>query len=128
MKMSKPLPVGIVGHISPSMMSRHALSSGYVMYVRPVDIAEARQVAPQVLAQFSHPAAASCLGYRNAADCISSALGVTVPQNRASVAFEVGDSVLLAHLTGARLPEMAQVIPEGTHLQFYVVEFAELPD
>jgi hypothetical protein len=110
------------------MMSRHALSSGYTMHTRPISTAEARELAPLILGQFSHPSAASCVGYANSANAISSVLGIRVPQNRGSVALEVGDAVLLAHLSGARLPESAQTLPEDTHLQFFVVEFEELDD
>lgn len=120
------LPVGICAHLNPSMMSRHALDTGYHLDLTPITVEHARELAPQILGQFSTPAAASCISYRNSADVISSVLGVRVPHNRALVSLEVGDSVLLAHLSGLRLPEHAVELPEGTHLAFYLAMFSEL--
>lgn len=120
------LPVGICAHLNPSMMSRHALDTGYRLALMPVSVEQARELAPRILGQFGAPAAASCISYRNSADVISSVLGVRVPHNRALVSLEVGDSVLLAHLSGLRLPEHADTLPEGTHLAFYLATFSEL--
>lgn len=125
--MTKRLAVGICAHLNPSMMSRHALDTGYLLELRPISVYHARELAPRILDQFSTPAAASCISYRNSADVISSVLGVRVPHNRALVSLEVGDSVLLAHLSGLRLPEHATELPEGTHLTFYLAHFLALP-
>jgi len=120
-----PLPVGICAHLNPSMMSRHALDTGYRLDLVPISVEQARELAPKILGQFSTPAAASCISYRNSADVIGSVLGVRVPHNRALVSLEIGDSVLMAHLSGLRLPEHATELPEGTHLAFYLAYFLE---
>jgi hypothetical protein len=123
-----PLPVGICAHFSVSMASRHALNSGFELKVRPVTDNQAQGLARAVLDQYAHRAAGSCIGYRNTAAVLSDALGVDVPWSRAPVALEVGDSVLLCHLSGERLPEFADSLPEGTHLQYFVLEMGELGD
>ena len=122
----KMLPVGICAHLSPAMMSRHALSTGYQLALVPIMLEAAREMAPLILSQFSAPAAASCVGYRNSADVVGHALNISLPQNRALVSLEIGDTVLLAHLSGRRLPEMATSLPEGTHLSFYLGHLLEL--
>lgn len=125
-KLNKPLPVGIAANLSMAMLSRHALNEGCTIRVQPVTKEAAQRLAPLVLGQFASPAAASCVGWANSADVIGSELGVRLPQNRAPVTLELGDSLMLCHFTGARLPEFAHELPDATHLQYFLIEVEEL--
>lgn len=44
-----------------------------------------------------------------------------VPMNRGNVTLEKGDSVLVAQITGGRLPEGSTTIPEGFEIIFVMI-------
>lgn len=58
----------------------------------------------------------SAVGHKDTATVLN------VPMNRANVALEIGDKVLVAQLTGGRLPEGATTLPEGFSFKYFVVE------
>lgn len=63
----------------------------------------------------------SFIGHADTARVLSGLLGVEVPFRRAFGVLSPGESVLVAQITGGRLPEGATTLPEGVKLQFWVV-------
>ena len=66
----------------------------------------------------------SCVGHADTAAVLSTMLGKEVACNRVSVHLEEGDVLLVAQVTGGRLPEGSTTLPEGFALAFLKVELA----
>ena len=62
--------------------------------------------------------AVSVIGHPDTAAVVSGLLGRPVPCNRASISLEEGDVLYVAQLEGGRLPEGANVLPEGFKMTF----------
>ena len=58
----------------------------------------------------------SAVGHKDTATVLG------VEMNRVNVSLEIGDKVLVAQLTGGRLPEGATTLPEGFSFKYFVVE------
>lgn len=125
---NNPLPVAVVANLSAAMLSRIALNEGATLRLVPLTLQQAREMLPKILAQFASPAGGSAVGYRNSADCLSHLLGHRIPMNRAPISLEIGDAVLLAHISGARLDEFATQFGDATHCQFFRVDCAALDE
>lgn len=63
----------------------------------------------------------SAIGHKDTANVVSNLLNATVEMNRISVRLGNNDALLVAQLSGGRLPEGATTIPEGMSIQFWVV-------
>ena len=63
----------------------------------------------------------SAIGHKDTANVVSNLLNATVEMNRISVRLGNNDALLIAQLSGGRLPEGATTIPEGMSIQFWVV-------
>ena len=80
--------------------------------VREVSLEEARRLAGDHKSLVGHP---------DTAVIFTGMLGVTVPFNRATIALEKGDVVLVGQYRGTRLPEGAKTLPEGATIQWLMV-------
>lgn len=69
------------------------------------------EIAPYIRSAVGHPDTAAVLG---------------VECNRAAIALEEGDLMLVAQLVGGRLPEGATTLPEGYSFRFYLVDVLEV--
>lgn len=63
----------------------------------------------------------SAVGHVDTANVVSNLLNMEIPMNRISVNLKDNDVLLVAQLSGGRLPEGATTIPEGMSIQFWVV-------
>ena len=63
----------------------------------------------------------SAIGHEDTANVVSKLLNVEIPMNRISVNLGNNDVLLVAQLSGGRLPEGATTIPDGMNIQFWVV-------
>jgi hypothetical protein len=66
----------------------------------------------------------SAVGHADTAAVMASQLGVTVPTNRATIAFTKGDRAIVGQYKGPRLPEGATALPEGATIVWYSIEVA----
>lgn len=72
-------------------------------------------------AQLAQGGVVSFIGHEDTARVLSGILGVDVPFRRAFGTLTPGEPVLVAQVTGGRLPEGATTLPEGVSLQFWLV-------
>jgi hypothetical protein len=63
----------------------------------------------------------STIGHADTAAVVSAMLQISLPANRISVKLTPGDGLLVAQLTGPRLPEGATTLPEGASIEFWIV-------
>ena len=63
----------------------------------------------------------SSIGHEDAANIMSSELGIPVKMNRQNDRLSSGDQILVGQYTGGRLPEGAMTLPEGTSLTWLLV-------
>ena len=63
----------------------------------------------------------SAIGHADTAAVVSDILGQPIPVNRINVTIGPGDTLLVAQLTGGRLPEGATKLPDGFKIQFFTV-------
>lgn len=91
----------------------------------PSDCAEfawhGRRISHEEAAQFARDGVVSFIGHEDTARVLSGILGVNVPFRRAFGTLTPGEPVLVAQVTGGRLPEGATTLPEGVSLQFWLV-------
>lgn len=64
----------------------------------------------------------SAIGHEDMARILSGMLGLEVPVNRATLAVQPGDRLVVAQYRGPRLPEGAASLPEGARVEFFLVE------
>lgn len=64
----------------------------------------------------------SAVGHQDTAGILSGILEVNVPFNRINVTLTHGDVLIVAQLTGGRLPEGSTTLPEGFSFKFLKVE------
>lgn len=64
----------------------------------------------------------SCVGHADTAAVFSSALGLYVPCNRVNVTLWPNDLLIVGQLTGGRLPEGANSLPDGFQIAWKRVE------
>ncbi len=64
----------------------------------------------------------SAIGHADTANVLSSILEVNVPYNRASVSLTRDNFLIVAQVTGGRLPEGCTKLPEGVQIVFKLVE------
>ena len=91
----------------------------------PSDCAEfnwhGRKVSHEEASQLARGGVISVIGHQDTARVLSGILGVEVPFRRAFGTLTPGEPVLVAQVTGGRLPEGATKLPEGVSLQFWLV-------
>lgn len=63
----------------------------------------------------------SYIGHPDTAVVLSEMLGTTIPAERRFGRVEIGETALVAQVTGGRLPEGATTLPEGMKLRFCLV-------
>ena len=68
----------------------------------------------------------SAIGHADTARIVGGLLkGEELPANRINVTLGAGELLIVAQVTGGRLPEGATEFPDGVTLQFYFVRLAE---
>ena len=64
----------------------------------------------------------SYIGHADTANVISNILGIDIPMNRGFFKFTGSkETIIVAQLTGGRLPEGATTIPEGMEIKWFLV-------
>lgn len=63
----------------------------------------------------------SAVGHQDTAGILSGILEVNVPFNRINVTLTPGDVLIVAQLTGGRLPEGSTTLPDGIEFKFLKV-------
>ena len=63
----------------------------------------------------------SAVGHADTANVLSSTLGINIPMNRVNISLTPGDVLVVAQLTGGRLPEGSTTLPEGFCFKFLKV-------
>ena len=64
----------------------------------------------------------SYIGHADTANVISNILGISIPMNRGFFKFTGSkETIIVAQLTGGRLPEGATTIPEGMEIKWFLV-------
>jgi hypothetical protein len=63
----------------------------------------------------------SAIGHADTASVVSSMLGTPLQADRISIKLGPGEGLLVAQLTGARLPEGATSLPEGATIELWIV-------
>ncbi len=64
----------------------------------------------------------SVVGHQDIATILTNVLGFEVPFNRTTVQVTRGDTLYVGQYVGPRLPEGTQVLPEGSRIDYFVVE------
>lgn len=64
---------------------------------------------------------ANAIGHADTAAVVGSILGLDLQANRANIALNKGDVLVVAQLVGGRLPEGSTTLPEGFQLVFKLV-------
>lgn len=60
----------------------------------------------------------SAVGHADTANVLSSTLGLNIPMNRVNISLTPGDVLIVAQLTGGRLPEGSTTLPEGFNFKY----------
>ena len=69
----------------------------------------------------------SAIGHADTANILSNILNTSIPMNRVNISLTPGDVLVVAQLTGGRLPEGSTTLPEGFSFKFLkVVLVAEI--
>lgn len=63
----------------------------------------------------------SIVGHQDTANVLTDMLGIEVSYNRESVKLNMQDMLIVAQVTGGRLPEGATTLPEGVNIVFSLV-------
>lgn len=63
----------------------------------------------------------NAIGHADTAAVVGSILGLDLQANRANIALNKGDLLVVAQLVGGRLPEGSTTLPEGFQLVFKLV-------
>lgn len=82
--------------------------------VKQITVEEAREI-------FRKEGLESCVGHAEAAERLSVLLGMKVTMNRKSTVLVSGQSVIVAQVTGGRLPEGAVTVPSECTIKFLLV-------
>ena len=69
----------------------------------------------------------SVVGHADTATVLSTLLGVDIRFNRESVVLSPDDTLYIAQYSGARLPEGATELPEGSKFRWFTVKLSEKP-
>lgn len=64
----------------------------------------------------------SAVGHQDTANVLTNMLGFDVQMNRISISLTADDILIVAQVTGGRLPEGATTLPEGVSIQFVKVQ------
>lgn len=64
----------------------------------------------------------SAVGHQDTAAVLTTTLGIDIPMNRTSISLSTSDILVVAQLTGGRLPEGSTTLPEGFEFKFIKVK------
>lgn len=93
--------------------SLQMVAPGSTIYTKEITLDAARAFAR---------VAASVVGHADTANVVSAMLGVEIPTNRQSIKLCPGDRLVVAQITGGRLPEGATTLPENCKIVFLQVD------
>lgn len=89
-------------------------TAGAVLSFKPISLEQAQKMVKTNVF-------ISAVGHIDTAKVVANMLNATVEMNRISVNLKDNDVLLVAQLSGGRLPEGATTIPDGMSIQFWVV-------
>lgn len=89
-------------------------TAGGVLSFKPISLEQAQKMVKTNVF-------ISAVGHIDTAKVVANMLNATVEMNRISVNLKDNDVLLVAQLSGGRLPEGATTIPDGMSIQFWVV-------
>jgi len=99
--------------IITNAFSLQMLDGDQTVQIRNISLSAARYFADRGLV--------SAIGHPDTAAVVSGQLGVDLPVNRVNVALTEGNSIIVAQLTGGRLPEGATTLPAGFEIVYKMV-------
>ena len=104
-------------------MGKYYLANAFSLQMLPdvdVDVAviniSVESVKAMLLSDFTN-----AIGHADTAAVVGSILGLDLQANRANIALNKGDVLVVAQLVGGRLPEGSTTLPEGFQLVFKLV-------
>ena len=89
-------------------------TAGAVLSFKPISLEQAQKMVKTNVF-------ISAVGHIDTAKVVANMLNATVEMNRISVNLKDNDVLLVAQLSGGRLPEGATTIPDDMSIQFWVV-------
>lgn len=90
------------------------LSVGHQVQFTPLTVGEAKDL---LAGGFT-----SAVGHPDTAVVVGNMIGLDVPMNRINIALDKNTVLIVAQLTGGRLPEGTTTLPDGFELKFVKVE------
>jgi hypothetical protein len=90
------------------------LSLGHQVKITPLTVGEVKDL---LAGGFT-----SAIGHPDTAAVVGDIVGIDVPMNRINIKLDTGITLIVAQLTGGRLPEGATTLPEGFSIKFVKVE------
>lgn len=100
--------------VTNSTLKEHSL----FVHIRKMSDADVRQVHDGWGIQ-------SAIGHKDTAAILTQLLGFPVEFNRQNIHIGQGDMLIVAQVTGGRLPEGATTLPEGMAFEFFFVELVQ---
>jgi len=98
----------LLNSFSPNMLKLH--EGVATVHFEKISVAHARQILDHGFI--------SAVGHRDTAALLSDALGVPVPENRATVTLIADDVAVIGQYRGVRLPEGTTSLPEGATIEW----------
>lgn len=104
----------ICNAFSLNMLVAEAVEAGCRIHIQAVSLEHAAELA-------GSQGPVSAVGHVPTAAIFERQLGIPVPMNRATVALQAGDRVLVGQYSGPRLEEGTTELPEGAAIKWIVV-------
>lgn len=86
------------------------LDKEYTITIKPIDKEDIFSLSLQ-----------SAIGHIDTANVVSNELNKTLHMNRVNIKLMPGESIIVAQLTGGRLPEGSTTLPEGFAIKYILV-------
>ena len=100
------------------MLLSNAFSLQMIDLSKPGSISVKPLSVNEAIAIFKENGLESCVGHAEAAAKLSAILGIDVIMNRKSTLLSTGQSIVVAQVTGGRLPEGATMVPAEYEIKF----------
>ena len=91
------------------------LTIGHTIKTWPISVNAAKELVTEC-------ETISAIGHVDTARVVSDMLGIDIEANRINLQLEASDMILVAQITGGRLPEGATTLPKGFEMKFVCVE------
>ena len=103
------------------MLLSNAFSLQMIDLSKPGSISVKPLSVNETIVLFKESGLESCVGHAEAAAKLSGILGIDVTMNRKSTLLTTGQSIVVAQVTGGRLPEGALTVPAEYEIKFLLV-------